>query len=96
MGDMTVCDKVCLIQRGLRASFLKRNKSYLVDETPGKGIYDNSPKGGSVFRQKGRIQRNPFPALAVFQMTTAQNTKVSYFEVAHSAALLMSESEEAC
>lgn len=38
MGDMTVCDKVCLIQRGLRASFLKRNKSSLVDETPGKGF----------------------------------------------------------
>ena len=53
MGDMTVCDKVCLIQRGLQVSFLKINKSSLVDETPGRGIYDNSSKGGSVFRQMG-------------------------------------------
>ena len=96
MGGKTVCNKVCPGVVSTPASSPVTSQSSLVDETPGKGIYDNSPKGGSVFRQKGRIQRNPFPALAVFQMTTAQNTKVSYFEVAHSAALLMSESEEAC
>lgn len=48
----------------------------MVDETPGEGVPDDSvPFGGSVFRPKKGVQRQPLPACAVFQVLIDQNNK---------------------
>lgn len=87
MGGIIVCDRVYL---GVVFSSLlscDESASFLVDETPGEGIYDNWVSfGGSVFRQIREVQRKPLPVLAVLQVSSAQNyqyTKASFLGVAY-------------
>ena len=79
VGDMTAFDKVCL---GVVSTFIllpcDKSQSTLIDETLGQGIHDNWVSfGGSVFRQLRRVQGKLLPALAVFQVSLAQNNQYS-------------------
>ena len=96
VGDMTAFDKVCL---GVVSTFIllpcDKSQSILVDETLGKGIHDSWVSfGGSVFRQLRGVQGKLLPALAVFQVSLAQNNqyiKVTFWgEVACSKLSLWS------
>lgn len=84
VGGMIVCDWACL---GVvwASSPLSRDKNQysLVDGSSRKDIYDNWVSAeGPIFRQIRGVPRKPLPALAVFQVPTAQNnqyTEVVYF-----------------
>ena len=82
MGDVNVCDQVCLGVVLTSSLFsYDKNQSPLVDKNPGEGFDDSR---GPAFRQKRevRVQRKPPPAFAIFQMPSAQNyqyTKVAPF-----------------
>lgn len=87
MGDMIVCDKMCLgvVPTSGLASYDKTQSS-LVEEIPGEGTYDNCfPFGGSLFGQIVEVQRKPPLAFADFHVPSAQNnqyTNGAYFGVA--------------
>ena len=88
MVGMIVCYKVCLaVMLTWSLFYCDKNQSTLVNETPGKRIYDNLVSfGGSVFRQKRKL----IPAFTLFQRPTAQINhyiKPAYFWVAYSATL---------
>lgn len=67
MGDVIVCDKVCL---GVVLSSIlscDKSQSSLVDEIPGDGTNDKGASfGESLFRQIRVVQRN-LPAFTIFK-----------------------------